>query len=98
MAEFGSLQDDRSVSFVLISTDWPPEGARWSKVADPPPPPPPQSYTHTPKKNPPCGGYRVKMFVAALYVAVTLYNSVTGQCFKNFPYISCKVDLYITVT
>ena len=31
MAEFGSLQDDRSVSFVLISTDWPPEGARWSK-------------------------------------------------------------------
>ena len=56
-------------------------GPRWSKVADPPPP---QSYTHTPKKNPPCGGYRVKMFVAALYVAVTLYISVTGQFFKNF--------------
>lgn len=80
MAEFGSLQDDRSVSFVLISTDWPPEGARWSKVADRPPP----SHTHTPKKNPPCGGYRVKMFVVALYVAVTLYISVTGQFFKNF--------------
>ena len=59
-------------------------GGKMVQGCRPPHPPPPQSYTHTPKKNPPCGGYRVKMFVAALYVAVTLYISVTGQFFKNF--------------
>ena len=59
----------------------------------PPPPPPPPKAIHThPKKNPPCGGYRVKVFVTALYIAVTLYISVTGQFLKNSPYISCKVD------
>lgn len=64
----------------------------------PPHPHPSQSYTHTPQKNAPCRGYRVKVFVTALYIAVTLYISVIGQFFKNSPYIFCKVDLYILVT
>lgn len=68
-----------------------------------PPPPPPrrrQRYTHTPpKKIPPRAGYRIKVFVTALYIAGTIYISVTGQFFKKIsPYISCKVDLYIAVT
>ena len=66
-------------------------------LSEPPPPPLPKLYTHTPK-NAPCRGYRVKVFVTGLYIAVTLYISVTGQFFKNSPYIFCKVDLYILVT
>lgn len=100
MAEFGSVQDDRSVFFVLISIDWPPERERWTKVA-PSPPPAAANAIHTPplKKIPPRAGYRIKVFVTALYIAGTIYISVTGQFFKKIsPYISCKVDLYIAVT
>lgn len=65
-----------------------------------PPPRRRQRYTHTPpKKIPPRAGYRIKVFVTALYIAGTIYISVTGQFFKKIsPYISCKVDLYIAVT
>lgn len=65
----------------ILCPDFDRLATRGGKMVDPPPPLP--SYTHTPKKNPRCGGYRVKVFVAALYVAVTLYISVTGQFFKN---------------
>ena len=49
----------------------------------PPPPPPPTLYTPH-KKIPPRAGYRIKVFVTALYIVGTLYISVTGQFFKDF--------------
>ena len=55
MAEFGSVQDDRSVSFVLISTDWPPESTREGKMDQgcslPPPPPSAANAIHAPPKK-----------------------------------------------
>ena len=50
----------------------------------PPPPPPPTLYTRPSKKIPPRAGYRIKVFVTALYIAGTIYISVTGQFFKDF--------------